>query len=274
MISHGFGEHGGSYGHVAETLVPALGVDVVAHDFHGHGRSTGRRGVVRRYEDLVDDLRSVVSWARDRWAGLPLFLLGHSNGGQVVLRHAIDRGEGIAGVILSNPSLRIAMPIPRIKLAVGRVLLRLAPWATLKAFDSGEGMTQDPVMLGVRSLDLLRHNRISPPFFFWMVAGGEMLLARAEEMLAPMLMILGGRDPVVDGAAAREFFDRASSPDKTLLVYPEMLHEPLNEVGRERVIDDIAGWIAARLAVQTASPNGPAAVEPVKLERTDVREDA
>ena len=36
----------------------------------------------------------------------------------------------------------------------------------------------------------------------------------------------------------------------------------------------IAGWIAARLAVQTASPNGPAAVEPVKLERTDVREDA
>ena len=274
MISHGFGEHGGSYGHVAEALGPALGVNVVAHDYHGHGRSTGRRGVVRRYEDLVDDLGSVVSWARERWAGPPLFLLGHSNGGQVALRYAIDSGAGLAGVIVTNPSLRIAMPIPLIKLAIGRVLLRLAPWATLKAFESAEGMTQDPSMLGARSRDLLRHNRISAPFFFGMVSGGEMLLARAGEMRPPLLMILGGSDPVIDGSAARDFFDQASSSDKTLLVYPEMMHEPLNEIGRERVLADIIGWIAPRLVVPPASPNGPAAAESVRLERTDVREDA
>lgn len=274
LISHGFGEHGGAYGHVAEALATALGVDVVAHDFHGHGRSTGRRGVVRRYEDLVDDLDSVIAWARGRWAGLPIFLFGHSNGGQIVLRRAVASGEGIAGVIVSNPTLRIAMPIPPLKLAMGRLLMRMAPWVTLKAFESPEGMTSDPIMLGARSHDLLRHNRINPPFFFGMVAGGEMLLSHAEAMRPPLLMLLGGADPVVDGAASRDFFDRASSLEKTLLVYPEMMHEPLNEIGRERVLDDIAGWVAPRLAASPTAKNQTSPAEAVRLERTDVREGA
>lgn len=274
MISHGFGEHGGAYGHVAEALAPALEIDVVAHDFHGHGRSTGRRGVVRRYEDLVDDLGSVIAWARGRWAGLPIFLFGHSNGGQVVLRSAIGSGEGITGVIVSNPTLRITMTIPPLKLAMGRFLMRVAPWVTLKAFESSEGMTSDPIMLGARSHDLLRHNRINPPFFFGMVAGGERLLAQAEALRPPLLMLLGARDPVVDGAASRDFFNRATCSEKSLLVYPDMMHEPLNEIGREQVLADIADWIATRLAVRAASSNQTGGTNPVRLERTDAREDA
>jgi len=170
--------------------------------------------------------------------------------------------------------LRIAMPVPALKLALGRLLLRVAPWATLRAFESAEGLTRDPILWKAQARDPLRHNRISPPFFFGMVAGGAMLLARAEEMRSPLLLILGGRDPVVDGSAAREFFERASSRDKTLLVYPEMQHEPLNEIGRERVLDDIAGWLGARLGAPPESSNGPAAVEPVRPERTDVPEGA
>ncbi len=48
-------------------------------------------------------------------------------------------------------------------------------------------------------------------------------------------MLLGGQDPVVDPPTSREFFDRLGSDDKTLLIYPKMLHEPLNELGREQV---------------------------------------
>src|SRR3954468_5755732 len=49
IIAHGFGEHGGAYTEAAEAIGGTLEVDVVAFDFHGHGRSPGRRGVVRRY---------------------------------------------------------------------------------------------------------------------------------------------------------------------------------------------------------------------------------
>ncbi len=96
-------------------------------------------------------------------------------------------------------------------------------------------------------LDDLRHDRISPPLFFGMVEGGPLITARAAEIQVPILMILGGADPVVDPAASRAFFDRLGSPDKTLLLYPHMLHEPLNELRRDDVIADVAAWLAARI---------------------------
>lgn len=248
LVSHGFGEHGGLYAHVAEHLGDALDVDVVAHDFRGHGRSPGRRGVVRRYEDLVDDLDAVVAWARGRFAGLPLFLLGHSNGGQVALRFALDRPEVLTGVVVSNPSIRLAMRVPPMKLRIGRMLLRLAPWATLPAFDASHAENRDPVVHEAMRADGLRHNRINPAFYFGMVAGGELLLRRAGDLRTPLLMLVGGDDPIVDPASVREFYDGVALADKALHVYPSMYHEPLNELGRERVMRDVVEWIAPRLA--------------------------
>src|SRR5690348_14726200 len=90
IITHGFGEHGGSYRQAAESLGAALDLDVVAVDLRGHGRSPGRRGVVRRYEDLTDDVAATLDWTARQRRDLPRFLLGHSNGGQVALRVALD----------------------------------------------------------------------------------------------------------------------------------------------------------------------------------------
>ncbi len=82
-----------------------------------------------------------------------------------------------------------------------------------------------------------------------MVEGGAMLLARAGELQTPLLMIVGGQDTVVDPAAAREFFDRVAIEDKMLLLYPKMLHEPLNELGREQVFEDVIRWLEPRLKI-------------------------
>ena len=248
MIGHGLGEHGGAYGHLVEALGPELAIDFLAVDFRGHGRSAGRRGVVRRYQDLVEDLRAATAWARGRRPNLPLFLLGHSNGGQVVLRLALESEDDMAGVIASNPSIRIAMPVPPGKLKIGKVLMTLAPWLTLRTDAPSVWMTRDPEMQQHYQSDGLRHNRISAPLFFGMVEGGEMLMARAGELKLPVLMLIGGQDPVVSPAANREFYDRLGSSDKTFLLYPKMLHEPFNEVGRQQVFDDLARWLEPRLA--------------------------
>ncbi|WP_255596888.1 alpha/beta hydrolase [Paludisphaera rhizosphaerae] len=249
VVSHGFGEHGGLYGHVAEHLGAELNVDVVAHDFHGHGRSPGRRGVVRRYEDLIDDLHAVASWARLHYADHPVFLLGHSNGGQVALRYALENGQGLAGVVVSNPSIRLALRVAPLKLKLGRLLQKLAPWATLRAFDESPARNRDPVLFESMKRDELRHNRINPAFFFGMIEGGELLLKRARDFHVPLLMIVGGDDPIVDPTSVREFFDKVGVEDKTLMLYPSMYHEPLNELGRERVLDDLVRWLASRLPV-------------------------
>ena len=203
--------------------------------------------MVRRYEDLVDDLGAVASWARLHFAGLPLFVLGHSNGGQVALRYALDRPEGLDGLVVSNPFIRLAMRVPRYKLKLGRLLLKVAPWATLRAFDASPAANRDPAVHRAMLRDDLRHNRINPPFYFGMVDGGALLLRRAGDLRVPLLMIVGGDDPIVDPASVREFFDGVAIEDRTLMLYPSMFHEPLNELGRERVLRDVVRWLAPRL---------------------------
>jgi alpha-beta hydrolase superfamily lysophospholipase len=248
IVAHGLSEHGGTYGNVAGRLGAALDVDVIAVDQRGHGRSPGRRGVVRRYDELVDDLASALDWAARQHPDAPRFLLGHSNGGQVALRLVLERRPAVEGLIISNPALRIAMPIPPHKLKLGRWLMRHAPWITLRAQTRVELLTRDPEIQRQQRADRLRHSRMSAPLFFGMVEGGETLIARAGEIQLPIVLVVSGQDPVVDPAAARELYDRLGSEDKTLLLYPRMLHEPLNDLGREQVIDDLARWIGPRLS--------------------------
>jgi alpha-beta hydrolase superfamily lysophospholipase len=261
VIAHGFGEHGGCYRHVAEQLGPALEIEVLAPDQRGHGRSPGRRGVVRRYDDLVADVQAALDWAAHERPGVPCFLLGHSNGGLLALRLA-QRGTGKngsngraggghavpAGLILSNPALQIATPVPAAKLMLGRVLLRCAPGLTLSGRLPPSQMTRDLESQRDHDTDPLRHSRISAPLFFGMAESGAAAAAAAAAITLPVLMLLGGADPVIDSEASRQVFDRLGSADKTLRVYPPMLHEPLNEIGREQVFADVDAWLRPRLA--------------------------
>jgi alpha-beta hydrolase superfamily lysophospholipase len=255
VIVHGFGEHGGCYRHVAETLGPALDIELLAPDHRGHGRSPGRRGVVGRYDDLVADVRAALSWSARERPGLPCYVLGHSNGGLLALLLGLSRGDNQAGghpgrpagLIVSNPALRVVAPIPPIKLVAGRCLLHLAPWVTLSGKLDAALMTRDPAFQREHEIDPLRHSRISPPFFFGMSAAGEEVIASAPAIQLPVLMLLGGADPVIDARTSSAVFERLGSSDKSLRVYPPMLHEPLNELGREEVFADIETWLKPRL---------------------------
>jgi alpha-beta hydrolase superfamily lysophospholipase len=253
VVSHGFGEHGGCYRHVAEFLGPAVEAEVVAPDLRGHGRSPGRRGVVGHYDELTADLRAALSWVAQIRPGLPRFVLGHSNGGQVALRVALEDGPALSGLILSNPTLRLAMQVPRHKLMIGQILRRFAPRVTLRAAITAERMTRDPEMQRAHRTDPLRMDRISAPLFFGMVEGGPLVAARAAEIRTPLLILIGADDPVVDARETIRLFERASSPDKTLMTYPDMLHEPLNELGRDQVLADLAAWLDPRLGARPSS---------------------
>ncbi len=246
VIAHGLGEHGGSYRRTAEVLGASADVDILAFDFRGGGRSPGRRGVVRRYDDLTSDLVAALGFAARERPGLPRFLLGHSNGGLVAIRAMLGGDRGLAGLILSNPLLRLSARVPPWKRAVGEFLRVVAPGVTLPTGLTNEQLTRDPDFIAGIEADPLRHGRISPPLFFGMRRSGPEALARAGEIRLPTLMILGADDTIIDPASGRLFFDRLSSRDKTLKVYINMRHEPLNELGRDVVLADVAGWLRGR----------------------------
>jgi alpha-beta hydrolase superfamily lysophospholipase len=248
VVAHGLSEHAGCYRHVAEALLAALDIAVIVPEFRGHGRSPGRRGAVRRYEDLVNDLRGALGWVEQNLPSLPTFILGHSNGGQVALRLVLEGANDLAGLILSNPALRLAMPVSRAKLLLGRVLRYCAPMVTLQGAIPGEYLTRDPEIQKQQCADPFRHSRINAPFYFGMIEGGLQILARAGEIQLPVLILLGAKDPLIDPEASRTLFQRISSIDKRLTVYPDVVHEPFNDIHRQRVIADMIGWLRARIS--------------------------
>src|SRR5262249_31586268 len=141
-------------------------------DLRGHGRSPGRRGVVRRYDDLLADVRATLDWAAKNHPTLPCFLLGHSNGGLLALWLAqglepepvATNQDGRsrrhpAGLILSNPSVQIIAPVPPAKRKVGQVLLYYAPWLTLSGKLDASLLTRDPASQREHETDPLRHSR-------------------------------------------------------------------------------------------------------------------
>jgi alpha-beta hydrolase superfamily lysophospholipase len=257
VISHGLGEHGACYRHVADALGHAAELDVLAFDFRGHGRSPGKRGLVRNYSELEGDLLGALAWVERTRPGLPRFVLGHSNGGLVALRVLLAHGADLTGLILSNPALKVAGPVPGLKRAAGAALRRLAPGVTISTGLGSERMTRDPEMLTERRLDSLRHTRICAEIYYAMVEGGPVVAERGGQITTPTLLLLSGADPVIDSTESRRLFERLGSGDKTLRVYPGMLHECLNEMGREQVLADVADWLTGRLA-PAVQPAGPA----------------
>ncbi|WP_176218168.1 serine aminopeptidase domain-containing protein, partial [Mycobacterium avium] len=55
----------------------------------------------------------------------------------------------------------------------------------------------------------------------------------------------GDRDQPVVGS--RRLVECVGSADVELKVYPGLYHEVFNEPEREQVLDDVVGWITARL---------------------------
>ena len=65
-----------------------------------------------------------------------------------------------------------------------------------------------------------------------------------------MLILHGTDDKATRPDGSQQFFDEAGSADKTLKLYDGYYHDLLNDIGRERVIDDIIAWIDERLPVK------------------------
>ena len=65
------------------------------------------------------------------------------------------------------------------------------------------------------------------------------------------MLVSGGLDPVGGaGNGVRQvhrLFIAAGTQDLELKLYPDMLHEILNEPDRQQVFDDLAAWLEARI---------------------------
>src|SRR5262245_60743125 len=109
VIVHGFNSHSGQYLWVAEQLLSA-GLAVYALDLRGRGRSDGERYYVQKFGDYTADVHALVTIAKSKNPGLPVFLLGHSAGGVVATSYVLDHPTEVRGLISESFAYEVPAP--------------------------------------------------------------------------------------------------------------------------------------------------------------------
>ena len=228
---------------VSDALTPD-GWAVYGLDHRGHGRSGGRRAHLDRYDDWLTDFDTFRRHVVDRHPGLPVFLLGHSMGGQIALAYALDHQDDLAGLVLSAPALA-SNAVPRAAVPVLRLLAKVAPTLRPAGID-GTKVSKDPAVVAAYQADPLVHQGnptlgLSSALF----AQFEVLPERARALRLPLLLQHGTADELTDPAGSRLLESTSGSPDQTVRWYEGLWHEIYNEPERERPLSDLREWLAA-----------------------------
>ncbi len=243
LLCHGLGEHSGRYGNLVEALAPD-GWAVYGLDHRGHGRSGGRRAHLDSYDNWLADFDAFRRLVVARHPGLPLFLLGHSMGGQIALAYALDHQDDLQGLVLSAPALA-SNAVPKAAVPVLRMLAKFLPTLRPAGIDSTK-VSKDPAVLAAYLADPLVHQG-NPTLGLSSALFGQfdVLPERARGLRLPLLLQHGTHDELTDPAGSRLLASTSGSPDQTVHWYEGLWHEIYNEPEREQPLADLRKWLAA-----------------------------
>ncbi len=245
LLVHGLAEHSGRYQHVAELLC-GLGLRVRGYDQRGHGASGGARMVAEHPDAYLDDLAEIHDAAVRAWGELPI-LVGHSMGGLVAARFATARIRPVRALVLSSPAL--ALRLSPAMLALHRVLLTLAPRLRVPNPIDARMLSHDPQVVARYRADALVQTTITAGVLESFIHGMAQAQAEAARLQAPMLMLVGGADRIVDPAGSRTFFEHAPADLREQAWFEHGYHEIFNEAEplRSEVFAALTQWLRRHL---------------------------
>ncbi|CAN8062059.1 unnamed protein product [Agarophyton chilense] len=251
-IIHGLNDHSNKYTRVARAWVDA-GYVVIAHDFHGHGRSDGYRAYTSSMQHYVDDARHTIQHAKlrlpKRLSTLPSFILAHSLGGAVAIHLARDAPCGtFRGVMLTAPAVRV-YPKPILKLFAPLLgtLAPLLPVQRLK-FDRKRRRVKKNEGDGYDSRDdpLVVRSPVRARVGYEVLKSCEKIMSEAERFRVPVFVAHSRKDRVTNAKGTIDFHERIGSSDKTVRLYDGSVHDLLAEK-RDMVMGDMVSWASTRL---------------------------
>jgi alpha-beta hydrolase superfamily lysophospholipase len=238
---HGLGDHSGLYPNLASHF-PARRVALYAFDMRGNGRSPGQRAYVGSWKEYRGDLDAFIGRLREWEPGLPLFLLGNSLGGLVVLDYVLHHPGQVEGVIASAPVLG-NVGVPPVLMALGRVMSRVLPRFSLDVGMDLTGLAREPSVIEAVLADPLFHRRGTARLSTEVTAAIDRVQQLAERLSLPLLVLHGSADRMVPPDGSRTFFAKVRYPDREFREYPDAYHGLFADRGFEEVLDDLERWI-------------------------------
>ncbi len=275
QISHGMIEHIRRYDAFARFLIEHQ-IAVIGHDHLGHGCSAEKPEARGYFSDkdgsnfVIRDMYQITRYARKRYPGIPIILLGHSMGSFFVRKYITVFGNRINGVILlgtgnytfmeAAAGRTLAVILGKIKgnhyrswllyqLMLGSMNRRIANVRT-----PHDWLSRDTDIVDAYEKDELCQFRFTTSAcndLFQILAelAAKKYFERIPKLL-PILIASGKEDPVGQyGKGVQKVYEQFKDlgiRDLEIKLYDEMRHELLNEIGREEIYQDILSWLERR----------------------------
>jgi acylglycerol lipase len=247
LALHGFNEYRNAFARLG-TYLASQGMLTYAYDQRGFG-ATAQRGRWGGEERLIADQRVLAGLLRERYPNVPLFLLGESMGGAVVMA-AAAAGSRADGIILVAPAVWSRDTMSPLQSLLLTVAAHTVPWLEV----TGRGIEIHPsdnlAMLRAFGADplVIKGTRIDA---LWGVTNMmDRAMARADELRGPVLLLYGEHDQIIPKKAFCSMIDRIPEhrKDVRIVLYRNGWHMLTRDLQGARVMADIAAWLGNRNA--------------------------
>ena len=236
FIIHGICEHSGRYQSFAEWL-NQKGVSVITYDLRGHGKSEGRRVYIKHFVDHLIDLTKVIDQYQN--SKVEQILLGHSMGGLIGYLY-MNLNPKVDRIIASGAPTDYLEDVKILKYTG----FRWFGWVKRKNNFADDSLSHDKAIEEQYKKDPLVSKyftvRLAGEMFY---RGVKHLNNNLEKLQKPVLILHGEKDKIVPKEHSERIFDLIDNKNKKLILYPDMYHEILNELDKEKVYNDILGWL-------------------------------
>lgn len=259
LALHGFNDYGHGFADAATWWAAESGIATYAPDQRGFGAAP-YPGLWAGLPRLRADLHELSLLLRRRHPGLPLYWLGESMGGALVLAALVPNQTGGTlsqpdgpqpdGAILVAPAVwgRATMPLSyRLTLALASHSL---PWLRLSGRGLGIQASDNIPMLRRYSADPLVIKQTRIDAIHGLVGLMDHGLAAGPQLdpRLPLLLLYGGKDQVIRKAPLEQFAASLGAASlagqRRIAVYDTGWHMLLRDLKANIVWRDVATWVA------------------------------
>jgi alpha-beta hydrolase superfamily lysophospholipase len=230
IVCHGLGEHSGRYAHVGANF-NEIDIALLGYDHTGHGKSAGGRGHVPAFAQLMEELDLMMSKAAELFPGLPVFLYGHSWGGNIALNYLLRKKPAIKAAIITGPWLLLPEAPPALKVMLAKLVRNILPSLAQPTGLNPKLISRDPAEVDAYIKDPLVHSKLSAANFLDSNEAAAYALDHAAELKVPTLLMHGSKDGITAPEGSKQF--AAKSPQfTTLKLWEGYFHEIHNDLGK------------------------------------------
>ncbi len=245
-VVHGIGEHSERYKHLGEFMTEH-GYAFAAFDHRGHGLSKGKRGHTPSYKTLSDDVGQFLDKIRAFYPGKPIFLYGHSMGGNIVLDYYTRHNDAqLQGIVTTGAFIKLAFEPSAFMVGLGRFMRNILPGFTQSNQLVLEHISRSPEVVEAYKNDPLVHNKLTASLGIGMIEAAKKLYSYKGETKIPMLIMHGGADKLTSPKGSKQFAKNMTG-DVTYKEWDGLFHEIHNEPEKQEVFDYLLQWLETRV---------------------------